>query len=108
MLGKKVSLRKYENATVSLMEEFFLDESDHVQESKKREHADEYSACIQAPSRPPIHGFNKREPPEGEEQVQRRQQKNHIPGPRGAQEQTAEVDDRQDGQEPFPFHECLA
>ena len=35
MLGKKVTLRRFENATVSLMIEFYCDESNHVQECRK-------------------------------------------------------------------------
>jgi hypothetical protein len=35
MLSKKESLEKYENLTVSLMVEFFLEDSDHVKESRK-------------------------------------------------------------------------
>jgi len=35
MLSKKSVLRQYENVTVNLMTEFFLDESNHIQESKK-------------------------------------------------------------------------
>jgi hypothetical protein len=35
MLGKKAQLRQYENVTVSLMVEFYLDESDHVKEAQK-------------------------------------------------------------------------
>jgi len=32
MLTKKAVLRQYENVTVSLMSEFYLDESSHIQE----------------------------------------------------------------------------
>ena len=35
MLGKKASLKQYENVTVSLMREFFLDESDAVKEAQE-------------------------------------------------------------------------
>jgi len=35
MLGKKVTLRRFENATVSLMIEFYCDESNHTQECRK-------------------------------------------------------------------------
>jgi hypothetical protein len=35
MVGKKATLRQFENVTVSLMTEFFLDQSDHVKESRK-------------------------------------------------------------------------
>jgi hypothetical protein len=35
MLTKKAVLRQYENVTVSLMIEFFLDESNHIQECQK-------------------------------------------------------------------------
>jgi hypothetical protein len=35
MLTKKAVLRQYENVTVSLMLEFYLDESNHIQECQK-------------------------------------------------------------------------
>ena len=35
MLGKKATLRQYENVTVNLMIEFSLGESDHVKEAAK-------------------------------------------------------------------------
>ena len=35
MLGKKVTLRRFENATVSLMMEFYCDESNHIKECQK-------------------------------------------------------------------------
>lgn len=35
MLGKKATLRQYENVTVNLMIEFPLGESDHVKEAAK-------------------------------------------------------------------------
>jgi hypothetical protein len=35
MLTKKVVLRQFENVTVSLMSEFYLDESTHIQECQK-------------------------------------------------------------------------
>lgn len=35
MLGKKATLRQYENVTVNLMIEFALNESNHVTEAKK-------------------------------------------------------------------------
>jgi hypothetical protein len=35
MLGKKATLRQYENVTVNLMIEFPLNKSDHVTEAKK-------------------------------------------------------------------------
>jgi hypothetical protein len=35
VLGKKAVLRQYENLTVNLLTEFYLDESDHVQECRK-------------------------------------------------------------------------
>jgi len=35
MLGKKATLRQYENVTVNLMVEFSLGESDHVKEATK-------------------------------------------------------------------------
>lgn len=35
MVGKKATLRQYENVTVSLMQEFYADESNPLEESKK-------------------------------------------------------------------------
>lgn len=35
MLSKKETLRKFENITVNLMIEFYLDESDHIKEAEK-------------------------------------------------------------------------
>jgi hypothetical protein len=35
MLSRKSTLRQYENVTVNLMIEFYLDESDHVQEAQR-------------------------------------------------------------------------
>jgi hypothetical protein len=35
MLGKKATLRQYENVTVNLMIEFSLSESDHIKEAAK-------------------------------------------------------------------------
>ena len=35
MLGKKAVLKQFENITVSLMVEFYLDESDHIKEAQK-------------------------------------------------------------------------
>jgi hypothetical protein len=35
MVGRKCSLRQYENVTVSLMQEFYIGESDPIKESQK-------------------------------------------------------------------------
>jgi len=35
MLGRKVTLQRYENLSVNLLVEFYLDESDHVKEGTK-------------------------------------------------------------------------
>jgi hypothetical protein len=35
MLGRKVTLQRYENLSVNLLVEFYLDESDHVKEATK-------------------------------------------------------------------------
>jgi hypothetical protein len=35
MLGRKVTLQRYENLSVNLLIEFYLDESDHVKEATK-------------------------------------------------------------------------
>ncbi len=35
IINRKISLRTFENATVSLMIEFFLDKSNHIAESEK-------------------------------------------------------------------------
>jgi len=35
MLGRKVTLQRYENLSVNLLVEFYLNESDHVKEATK-------------------------------------------------------------------------
>jgi hypothetical protein len=35
MLGRKVTLQRYENLSVNLLIEFYLDESDHAREATK-------------------------------------------------------------------------
>ena len=35
MVGKKATLRQYENVTVSLMQEYYVDESNPIKESQK-------------------------------------------------------------------------
>jgi hypothetical protein len=35
MLGRKVTLQRYENLSVNLLIEFYLDQSDHVKEATK-------------------------------------------------------------------------
>jgi hypothetical protein len=35
MLGRKITLQRYENLSVNLLVEFYLNESDHVKEASK-------------------------------------------------------------------------
>lgn len=49
MLGKKATLKQYENVTVNLMVEFPLDESDHSKEAAKL--MDSIDAIIQLAKR---------------------------------------------------------